>query len=37
MTKKNLVRRIAEELDHNELETTRIVQKTLDVIVNVLA
>ena len=37
MTKKNLVRRIADDLDRPELETKLIVQKTLDAIINVLA
>jgi nucleoid DNA-binding protein len=37
MTKKNIVRRIADELDRNENETRLIVQKTLDAIINVLA
>jgi len=37
MTKKDIVRRIADELDRTELETKLIVQKTLDAIVNVLA
>ena len=37
MTKKNIVRRIADELDLSELETKLIVQKTLDAIINVLA
>ncbi len=37
MTKKNIVRRIADELDRTELETRLIVQKTLDAIINVLA
>ncbi|MGA2254026.1 MAG: HU family DNA-binding protein [Thermoguttaceae bacterium] len=37
MTKKNIVRRIADELDRTELETKLIVQKTLDAIINVLA
>jgi integration host factor subunit beta len=37
MTKKNIVRRIAEELDRTELETKPIVQKTLDAIINSLA
>ena len=37
MTKKNIVRRIADELDRTELETKRIVQKTLDAVINVLA
>ena len=37
MTKKNIVRRIADELDRTELETKEIVQKTLDAIINVLA
>ena len=37
MTKKNIVRRIADELDRTELETKLIVQKTFDAIINVLA
>ncbi len=37
MTKKNIARRIADELDRTELETKLIVQKTLDAIINVLA
>ena len=37
MTKKNLVRRIADDLDRTELETKLIVQKTLDAIINILA
>ena len=37
MTKRNFVRRIADELDRTELETKLIVQKTLDAIINVLA
>jgi len=37
MTKKNIVRRIADELNRTELETRLIVQKTLDAIINVLA
>ena len=37
MTKKNIVRHIADELDRTELETRLIVQKTLDAIINVLA
>ena len=37
MTKKNIVRRITDELDRTELETKLIVQKTLDAIINVLA
>ena len=36
MTKKNLVRRIADDLDRTGLETKLIVQKTLDAIINVL-
>ena len=36
-TKRNIVRRIADELDRTELETKLIVQKTLDAIINVLA
>ena len=37
MTKRIIVRRIADELDRTELETRLIVQKTLDAIINVLA
>ena len=37
MTKKNIVRRIADELGRTTIETAPIVQKTLDAIVNVLA
>jgi len=37
MTKRNIVRRIADELGRPQLETMLIVQKTLDAIVNVLA
>src|SRR5271165_5236131 len=37
MTKKNIVRRIADELNRTEQETGLIVQKTLDAIINVLA
>ena len=37
MTKRNLVRRIADELGRTEVETKPIVQKTLDAIINVLA
>jgi nucleoid DNA-binding protein len=37
MTKRNIVRRIADELKCSELETKLIVQKTLDTITNVLA
>ena len=37
MTKRNLVRRIADDLNRTELETRPIVQKTLDAIINVLA
>ena len=37
MTKRNLVRSIAEELNRTEIETKPIVQKTLDAIINVLA
>ncbi len=37
MTKKNIVRRIADELGRTELETKPIVQETLDAIINVLA
>ena len=36
MTKRNIVRRIADELDRTELETKEIVQKTLDAIIDVL-
>jgi len=36
MTKRNIVHRIAEELNLTELETRPIVQKTLDAIINVL-
>ena len=34
MTKRNIVRRIADEMDRTELETTLIVQKTLDAIIS---
>ena len=37
MTKKNIVRRIADELGRTAVETAPIVQKTLDAIINVLA
>ncbi len=37
MTKKDIVRRIADELDRTEQETGLIVQKTLDAIITVLA
>ena len=37
MTKRNIVRRIADELDRTEQETGLIVQKTLDAVINVLA
>ena len=37
MTKKNIVRRIADELNRTELEMRPIVQRTLDAIINVLA
>jgi len=37
MTKKNIVRRIADELGCSQLETMQIVQKTLDAIINILA
>ncbi len=37
MTKRNIVRRIADELGRTEVETRLIVQKTLDAIINVLA
>ena len=33
MTKKNIVRRITDELDRTELETKLIVQKTLDAMI----
>ena len=36
MTKKDIARRIADELDRPLLETMQIVQKTLDAIINVL-
>ena len=36
MTKKNIIRRIADELNLTALETQPIVQKTLDAIINVL-
>ena len=36
MTKRNIVRRIADELDRTEQETGLIVQKTLDAIIDVL-
>ena len=37
MTKKDIVRCIAEELGRTSIETAPIVQKTLDAIINVLA
>ena len=37
MTKKDIVRRIADELNRTTIETAPIVQKTLDAIINVLA
>ncbi len=37
MTKKDIIRRIADDLGRTAIETTPIVQKTLDAIVNVLA
>ena len=37
MTKKDIVRRIADELDRTTIETAPIVQKTLDAIINILA
>ncbi|MGA2258788.1 MAG: HU family DNA-binding protein [Thermoguttaceae bacterium] len=37
MTKKDIVRRIADELGCSQIETMRIVQKTFDAIMNVLA
>jgi len=37
MTKRSIVRRIADELGCSQLETMQIVQKTLDAIINVLA
>jgi len=37
MTKRNIVRRIADELGRTEVETKPIVQKTLDAIIDVLA
>ena len=37
MTKKNIIRCIADELDRSEIETRPIVQKTLDAMINVLA
>jgi nucleoid DNA-binding protein len=36
MTKKNIVRRVADELDRTELETKLIVQETLDAIIDIL-
>jgi nucleoid DNA-binding protein len=36
MTKKDIIRRIADELDCTESETRPIVQKTLDAIINAL-
>lgn len=35
MTKKNIVRRIADDLGRSTIETAPIVQKTLDAIINV--
>ena len=37
MTKRNIIRRIADELNLTAQETQPIVQKTLDAIINVLA
>ena len=37
MTKRNIVRRIADELGRTEVETKPIVQKTLDAIIDVPA
>ena len=37
MTKKDIVRRIADELNRSTMETAPIVQKTLDAIITVLA
>jgi len=37
VTKREIVRRIADELGCSQLETMQIVQKTLDAIINVLA
>ena len=37
MTKKDIVRRIADELGCSRIEAAPIVQKTLDAIINVLA
>ena len=37
MTKKDIVRRIADDLGRTTIETAPIVQKTLDAIINVLA
>ena len=37
MTKKDIIRCIADELGRTAIETTPIVQKTLDTIINVLA
>ena len=37
MTKRNIIRRIADELGLTVIETQPIVQKTLDAIINVLA
>jgi nucleoid DNA-binding protein len=37
MTKKDIIRRIADELGRTTIETAPIVQKTLDAIINVLA
>ncbi len=37
MTKRNLVRRIADELNRSELETKPLVEETLDAITNIHA
>ena len=37
MTKKDIIRRIADDLGRTAIETTPIVQKTLDAIITVLA
>ena len=37
MIKKDIIRRIADKIGGTEIETRPIVQKTLDVIINVLA
>ena len=37
MTKKDIIRRIADDLGRTTIETAPIVQKTLDAIINVLA